>query len=122
MTRVFHHAGEGHALDEEGVRAFREALLFRFRLVPSARPLSRPSRPLGERVEEEERELIRLTEEQMRVLDYNGHARRLVVEGGAGTGKTLVALEQARRLSGEGRRVLLLCYNRQLADALREEA
>src|SRR5262249_18790486 len=36
---------------------------------------------------------------------------RLVVWGGAGTGKTLIAMEVARRASERGLRVALLCYN-----------
>lgn len=35
--------------------------------------------------------------------------------GGAGTGKTWLALEQARRLAGQGQQVALVCYSRGLA-------
>lgn len=44
-----------------------------------------------------------------------------MIAGGAGTGKTLIAKEKAVRLAREGMRVLLLCYNRGLADHLREQ-
>ena len=54
----------------------------------------------------------------MRVLDFVRSHRRVAVRGGAGTGKTVLALEKARRLSDEGFRTLLTCYNRQLADHL----
>ena len=37
---------------------------------------------------------------------------------GAGTGKTILAVEKARRLAAEGLRTLLACYNRPLADHL----
>jgi hypothetical protein len=47
---------------------------------------------------------------------------RLGIKGGAGTGKSLVAMERARRLAAEGRRVLLLCYNRGLATYLQARA
>ena len=40
------------------------------------------------------------------------------MRGGAGTGKTVLALEKARRLADEGFRTLLTCYNRPLADHL----
>ncbi len=66
-------------------------------------------------IEKEEKERIRLTDEQARVLRALGRQRRVVVSGGAGTGKTLLALEKARALSREGHRTLLLCYNRPLA-------
>ena len=40
------------------------------------------------------------------------------MSGGAGTGKTLLAVEKARQIAQTGLQVLLLCYNRPLADAL----
>ncbi len=47
-----------------------------------------------------------------------GSRRRAAIAGGAGTGKTLLALEKARRLANDGFRTLLVCYNRPLADHL----
>ena len=67
--------------------------------------------------EQEARRLV-LTQEQMRVLDFLRSHRRVAVRGGAGTGKTVLALEKARRLADQGFRTLLTCYNRQLADHL----
>jgi hypothetical protein len=67
--------------------------------------------------DQETRRLV-LTKDQMRVLDFLRSHRRVAVSGGAGTGKTVLALEKARRLSSEGFRTLLTCYNRQLADHL----
>ncbi|MES2784723.1 MAG: AAA family ATPase [Pseudomonadota bacterium] len=65
-----------------------------------------------------EAELVRLTERQARVLRTLGGRKRAVIAGGAGTGKTLIAVEKARQLAAEGQKVLLLCYNRPLADVL----
>lgn len=67
--------------------------------------------------EQEARRLV-LTKEQIRVLDFLRSHRRVAVSGGAGTGKTVLALEKARRLAAEGFKTLLTCYNRQLADFL----
>lgn len=67
--------------------------------------------------EQEARRLI-LTKDQMRVLDFLRSHRRVAVSGGAGTGKTVLAVEKARRLASEGFRTLLTCYNRQLANYL----
>lgn len=68
-------------------------------------------------VDQEARRLV-LTKDQMRVLDFLRSRRRVAVSGGAGTGKTVLALEKARRLASEGFKTLLICYNRQLADHL----
>jgi hypothetical protein len=62
-----------------------------------------------------------LTATQCRYLDFLAHTRNALIEGGAGTGKTVLAVERARRASREGRRVLLLCFNRPLAVSLSRE-
>ena len=79
-------------------------------------------RSLGATIKGDDRELLRLTEDQFRVLDMLSRQRRVAVSGGAGTGKTMLALEKARRLAAEGLEVLLTCYNRPLADYLRQAA
>ncbi len=57
----------------------------------------------------------RLTQEQAAVLDGIRLLPRVEVRGGAGSGKTWLAVEQARRLSRQGLRVALMCYSRGLA-------
>lgn len=69
-------------------------------------------------LEDAERQRIRLTNNQAKVLRVIGGRKRAVISGGAGTGKTLIAVEKARQLAQAGLSVLLLCYNRPLADAL----
>lgn len=61
-----------------------------------------------------ERRFIALTEDQYDVLDHVAGNDAALVTGGAGTGKTMLALELARRLASEGRHVLLSCFNREL--------
>ncbi len=81
--------------------------------------------PLGVQADAIAERLISLEKEQYAVIDaweqYN-HPR-VLVQGGAGTGKTLLALETAVR---EARKpncdVLLICYNRLLARFLEENA
>ena len=76
-------------------------------------------RPLvSSRLREQENARLRLTKDQLRVLDFLRSQRRAAISGGAGTGKTVLAVEKAKRLAGEGFRTLLTCYNRQLADHL----
>ena len=57
----------------------------------------------------------RLTEEQASILGATKLLNRVEVRGGAGSGKTWLAMEQARRLSRSGKRVAMLCYSRGLA-------
>jgi hypothetical protein len=80
------------------------------------RPVVRCVLGAGVEAREIDRVMCRLTSEQYSILDHLQLDPRLVVQGGAGTGKTLIALLQAQRESSESRRVLYLCYNRLLAD------
>ena len=56
-----------------------------------------------------------LTEEQYSVLTSLRAMPKLRISGGPGTGKTWLALEQARRWADGGEQVLLVCYSRGLA-------
>jgi hypothetical protein len=76
---------------------------------------------LQDRIEGERKELQRLTAEQLQVLDMLAEHRRAAIRGVAGTGKTLLAIEQCRRSAQAGDRVLFVCYNRQLAIFVRRE-
>ncbi len=73
---------------------------------------------VSSRLAEQEAKRLVLTKDQIRVLDFLRTRRRVAVSGGAGTGKTVLALEKSRRLAAEGFKTLLTCYNRQLADYL----
>lgn len=55
---------------------------------------------------------LKLTNEQTGLLDYISEQRSATIQGVAGTGKTLIAKEAARRLGQEGRKVLFLCFNK----------
>jgi len=70
---------------------------------------------LGDRLDEVEKKLLRLTHEQSVVLDALSMNEHLLIEGGAGTGKTLLAMEYARQRCEKGERVLYLTYNKNLA-------
>lgn len=63
----------------------------------------------------------RLTEEQAILLGAIQKLNRVEVRGGAGSGKTWLAVEQARRLQKTGKRVALLCYSRGLAAYLQRQ-
>lgn len=68
-----------------------------------------------------ERELVALTEHQIGVLRQLKRNRRVRIVGAAGTGKTMLAAEKARRLALEGFETLLVCFNQPLARLLTEE-
>ncbi|HUK61759.1 MAG TPA: NERD domain-containing protein [Dongiaceae bacterium] len=76
---------------------------------------------LGAQLGQFEREFTRLTGQQSGVLDLLGYQRRAAICGCAGSGKTMLAIEKARRLAGEGHRVLVTCYNKALADFIRSQ-
>ena len=78
-------------------------------------------RTLAARFSDQQETLNRLTSEQIQLMEAMRRNRRLLVEGCAGSGKTLMALEKAVRLAANGSRVLLVCYNIPLAEWLREE-
>lgn len=69
-------------------------------------------------LDEQEAHLLQLTEEQSEVLDLLQRMRQAVIMGPAGSGKTILALEKARRLVASGKKVLLLCFTRLLTDSL----
>ena len=69
-----------------------------------------PSLGLGMRAKEAQERRLRLDPVQLDVLDGILENDRVLVQGGAGSGKTLVAVEAARRLVAEGKKVLLLCF------------
>lgn len=66
-------------------------------------------------------ELKHYTDEQFLALDAMEHNPRVLFKGPAGTGKTLLAIEAARRSRNAGRKVLFVCYNRLLGKWLEEQ-
>jgi len=68
-----------------------------------------------------EREVVRLTEHQSHTLNVLRGVRRAAVVGGAGTGKTMLAIAKAKQLADEGFETLLVCFNSPLARLLADE-
>lgn len=56
--------------------------------------------------------------EQSGLLNYLEFQRNAVINGAAGTGKTMIAVEKARRHSQSGETVLFLCFNNKLKEYL----
>lgn len=70
--------------------------------------------PVNVRLERYESEIKRFTEEQYKALDWMGDNKRVLFTGPAGTGKTFLAVEAARRAEANGKRVLVVCFNKLL--------
>lgn len=62
--------------------------------------------------------LIALTKEQYRCLDQLDDNPRCLIQGPAGTGKTLLAIEEVKKSVARGEKVALFCFNSNLADWL----
>lgn len=71
--------------------------------------------PLAVTVDKAVNDLHLATEQQIAVLRMLRSQPRLLVEGGAGSGKTILACALAREHAAQGKSVLLTCFNRQLA-------
>ncbi|MDQ1319201.1 MAG: hypothetical protein QG655_444 [Actinomycetota bacterium] len=78
-----------------------------------------PQRDVVARALENEDAADILTEQQAVILSAVQLLPRVEIRGGAGSGKTFMAVEQARRLAAKGQRVALICYSHGLASYLR---
>ncbi len=72
-------------------------------------------------VEDGAERLVRASRAQRIVLNQHRTTRRLEIVGPAGSGKSLLAIERARRLAREGWRTLFVCFNQPLATAVMRE-
>ena len=111
LFRGFDRRRDHTALPVTVLDALAKTLTSEFKLTPA----------LWNEIEQQERILFRFTEDQLMLLTFLNQHRRAAVEGVAGSGKTQLALAKARQFADEGKRVLLLCYNRMLADWLAEQ-
>lgn len=84
-------------------------------LAPSFRLIPNPKLTLKETDEK----FLQLTEEQFHYLNFLEEQKQILIKGSAGTGKTLLLLEKARRLAEQGFSVLILCFNIKLSEYLK---
>lgn len=70
---------------------------------------------LNDRLADVEKRLVRLTFEQVQIMDALSMNERLMIEGNAGTGKTMLAIHFAKTQADKGKRVLYLTFNKNLA-------
>jgi hypothetical protein len=109
------NAGWFRTTDEEPTRDQCE------QIVRILRPTFERSRGPKARRADTDGEMRRYTEEQFEALDALEANPRVVFSGAAGTGKTFVAIEAARRGVQRGDHVLLCCYNRLLGAWMRQD-
>jgi len=74
---------------------------------------------LGARLKSEHAALERRSEEQLRLYKGLTKTLRVRITGAAGTGKTALAIDAARRFARSGESVLVVCYTKDLAAHLR---
>jgi len=72
-------------------------------------------------IEDDRADLLAASREQALIVSRTRTLRRLEVVGPAGSGKSMLAAEKARRLAREGYRTLLVCFNQRLATSLIRE-
>jgi hypothetical protein len=72
-------------------------------------------------IEDDRAELLAASREQALIVSRTRTLHRLEVVGPAGSGKSMLAAEKARRLAREGYRTLLVCFNQRLATSLIRE-
>lgn len=76
---------------------------------------------LRDRLNNIEKRLVRLTNEQAQIMNALGMNSHLLIEGNAGTGKTLLATEFARQRAERGDRVLYLTFNKNLSNNINSQ-
>ena len=103
------HEGFTKALGLDGLQAMEKILAKPFQL----------RTPLGTLLAQDDAELQVLTQQQFHILRTIEAVPRAAINGAAGTGKTVLAMEEARRCAENGARTLFICYNRGLAKDVR---
>ncbi|MBS0646808.1 MAG: NERD domain-containing protein/DEAD/DEAH box helicase [Verrucomicrobia bacterium] len=78
-------------------------------------------RSAKERLAEFDSQVKTYTEEQFGVLESIDLNERSLVQGSAGTGKTMIAIESAIRAAAEGKKVFLTCYNRIIGEWMQKQ-
>lgn len=112
LRRVFNFYGQRHeAPNEELIRAVIDIIAPEFGVFSSLRSSRLAAQTL----------FYKMTREQSFLLDYLEEQTTAAIHGCAGTGKTMLAIQKAKRLAEEGEPVLFLCFNAFLRDHLKEQ-
>jgi hypothetical protein len=93
----------------EGMASLAQALGYRIEI----------RRPLRLRFDEEDKKIVELTDDQAWALAFVANRNRAAVTGPAGSGKTMLAVQVAKRVATRGHRTLLTCFTPRMSDQLR---
>ncbi len=104
-------AGARRPLGEKGVELVDQLL----------RPRVSLHRLVRGRIEDDRAALVDASRAQSRILNQWKSLRQVEVVGPAGSGKSMLAAERARRLAAEGYRTLLVCFNQRLATTMQRD-
>ncbi len=97
--------------DEDDIEKVCSLLRGDFEFVPSHSTLLSESRDT----------VKKFTREQLNIFDSHRYNNQLIIRGGAGTGKTIIALESAMRAASDCKKTLLTCFNKNLGDWLKRQ-
>lgn len=103
-----HRPANREPLGRDGIAALERLLAYPFTL----------SFLIGAELAEADEEFRVLEPSQYQVLEVIADIPRALIRGGAGTGKTVVAIEAALRSAAAGQKTLLTCHSRPLASNL----
>lgn len=106
----FYNSDAYTKLSKNSIDIIKKIIMPNFNLIPSASNIKG----------EAEYVFYQLTNEQKKVLDFIDEQNTVAIQGSAGTGKTFIAVEQAKRFATDGK-VLFLCFNKYLNQHLRNK-
>lgn len=109
IFNYWNHASSQRSITPADRKKVDQILLPEFNLIPV----------LSSQIEDQEADLVRMSEDQLHILEMVKSNSRMAIEGVAGSGKTLLALEKARRLAADGKKTALLCFNKALAGSMK---
>ncbi len=75
---------------------------------------------VGRQIEFAEKKLIEINRVQEAILDLLDNQAKVKIRGGAGTGKTWIAMKKALRCAEKGMRTAFICFNSKLASFVKE--
>lgn len=105
-TEVEKHFGKGSTpLNSKQVQQMVDLLQADFGSVPSMKL----------QIQHVEEKMTELSEEQMDIVEDMNDNRKVLVQGAAGTGKSMLAVAKADKALAKKKRVLYLCFNRNMA-------